>query len=110
MKYAHHMILTGYFLGLLTNASDLTMVALLVLDVVRFLEGGGFPIFPGSLHGIFFSCGLAIFLLYRFFASVPTSWVPSFAHIWSASKAAYRRIWSTVNKAWAYVLGIGREV
>jgi hypothetical protein len=99
------MILTGYFSLLIPN--DLIMAAYLVLAEAVLIGVWGFPDFPEGLYGIFASC---CFLSCRFSASVPTSWVPSFAHIWSASKAAYGRVRGAGNNAWVYVLGIGREV
>lgn len=57
----------------------------------------GFPDFPEGLYGIFFSCCVTVFFSFRLLTSVPTSWIPSFSHIWSASKAAYNRIQSAEN-------------
>jgi hypothetical protein len=83
------------------------MAVYLVFTEAVLIGVWGFPDFPEGLYGISFVWCLVVFFLYHFFASIPNSLVPSFAHIWSASKAAYDRARSTGNKAWTYVLGIG---
>jgi hypothetical protein len=77
------------------------MAACIVLAEAVLIENSGIANIPGLV----FSCCLVVFFLYRFFASVTTSWVSSFAHIWSASKAAYDKVRSAGNKVRAYILG-----
>ena len=108
MGYANCVTLTGYIS--LLRSTDLMMAAFLILAEAVLIGVWGFPDLPEGLYGIFFSCCVVVFFSYRFLASVPVSWVPSFARIWSASKATYDRVRSAGNKALVYVLGIGREV
>ena len=87
------MTVTGFWASF-----DLIVAAFLVLAEAWLIKSSGFPDFPGGLCGIFLSSCLMVFFSYRFFASVHTSWVPSFADIRRAGK-----------DAWGYVLG-GHEV
>jgi len=86
------------------------MAAYLVLAESVLIGIWGLPDFPEGFYGTFFLCCIVFFFSCRFFASLPTSWVSFFAHVWSSSKAAYDRVWSAGNKAWVYLLGIEREV
>jgi hypothetical protein len=102
------MILTGYYF--LSRSHDLMMVACIVLAEAVLIGVWGFPNFPEGLNGIYFSLCIVVLFLSHFFTSVLASWIPSFAHIWSASKEAYDRVRSAGKKAWGYVSGIRREV
>ena len=86
------MILAVYFAPL--KYKSLLWAAFLVLVEVVLIKVWGFPDFPGSLYGISFSYGLVVFLLCRFFASVPTFWIPSFTDI---RKAVYAKVGSSRN-------------
>src|SRR6266852_6318750 len=90
---AHCMILTDFL-----TSFDLIVAAFLVVSEAIIIKTSGFSDFPGGLYGIFFSSCLMVFFSYRFFASVPFSWIPSFADTWSASKAAYDRVRRAGNK------------
>lgn len=106
MRYAYCMILTVPRHFFLLGSIGLIILAIFVLIEILLFQVLGFPDFPGGLCGIFCSCCLMVLFSYRLFAFVPTSWIPFFANIWSASKTAYDRVRSAGNKAWTYVLGI----
>ena len=82
------MILTAYFAPL--KYKRLIQAALFVFVDVVLIRVWGFPDFPGGLYGISFSCGLVVFFLCSFFASVPTFWIPSIADIRKAVHAKVR--------------------
>ena len=83
------MVFAVYFSPL--ESRDLMVAAHLVFSEVAFSWVWGFPDFPEAHYSIFL--GLVVgFFSWRFIASVPSSLVPSFAHIWSSSNAAYDRV------------------
>ncbi len=70
------MVFAVYFSPL--ESRDLMVAAHLVFSEVAFSWVWGFPDFPEALYSIFL-CLVVVFFSYRFFASIPRSWVPSFA-------------------------------
>ena len=94
LRYAHCMILTAYPSYLIFShwRKDLVFATTIVIGQAAIIGEFGLPDFPGGLYGFSFSCCLGVFILCHFFAFIPNSLVPSFAHIWSRSKAAYDRV------------------
>ena len=80
------------------------MLATYVVSAEAVLMVWGLPDSPESIHGFFFSC-VALFSSSHF-ANLLANCVPSFAPVWSASKAACN---SAGRKAWIYVLSIMRR-
>ena len=99
------MILTEYISLLRSNS--LMAAGCIVLAEAVLIGVWGFPDFDEGYTRITVSYTVVFYFSLPFFDSILTSWV---THIWSASKVAYGRVWSAGNKAWVYVLGIGRKV
>lgn len=101
MVYVHCMIHTGSRL----TAEELKSSVYFMLAQGMLIMVWAVPDFPEGPYGIFFSFFIVVIFSCPLFTFVPTSWVPSFAHMWSTSKAAYDRVRNAGNKAWVYVLG-----
>ena len=99
------MIPTEYISLLRFNS--LMAAACIVLAEAVLIGIWGFPDFDEDFTRISVSFLVIFCFSLPFFDPILTSWI---THIWSALKVAYGRVWSAGNKAWVYVLGIGREV
>ena len=86
------------------------MVAWIVLAEAVLIGVWGFPDYPEGINGFFFSCCVVLLFLSYSFTFVIASRAPYLTHIWSASKVTYGKVRSAGNKAWAFVLGLGRKV
>jgi hypothetical protein len=77
-----------------------------VLIQISLIWAFGLPTFPDLLYGFFFSSCVTVFYSICVVTRAPSSWVSSFARVWSAPKAVYDRVWSAGSMAWNYVLGV----